>query len=101
FVLERGDGVLVGARGRCGVDEAKQMGSGSGDEMQTDALPDTGEDGTGANRELVAAVQLGRDQRRLLGRPVALAVEAEPRLERERTSALRQRDPALEVRAPE
>ena len=62
----------------CGarVDEAEQVGGARGDELQADVLPNSGQHGSGAHGQRVAAMELRRDVGGVLRRPVALAMEA-------------------------
>src|SRR3954447_12208901 len=77
------------------------MGRRGGDELQADALAHAGEHDLGADCEVVAAVELGGNLRLLLRRPVALTVEVEAvPVPAARAWAFRQRDGALDVRAP-
>ena len=75
LLLERSRDLRLVAVRRAGVDEAEQMRGRRHDEAQADPLPDAAEHDPRAYRQLVAPMELARDVRRVLRRPVALAVE--------------------------
>ena len=83
------------------IDEAEQVRGTGHHELHADHLTNAGEHRLRLHRELVAVMELGRDLRRFLRRPVGLAVEGRDRARpREPALLVRQRDRALDVRAP-
>ena len=67
--------------------------------LQADSLAPAVQDRSRTDRELVAPVELRGDIRMVAGRPVSLAMEAQPGYPHPPT-LLRQGDGALDVRAP-
>ena len=94
-------GVLVLVVRDPGIHEAEQVRGAGHHELQADHLTNAREHRLRLHRELVAVMELGRDLRRFLRRPVGLAVEGRDRARpREPALLVRQRDRTLDVRAP-